>query len=104
MKQIRRRGGVFQALAAFVAGAAIGGLASLLYAPASGQVTRRRLAMKLRTLRRETGRRLGQTGRALQVQAHHVQIAARQWLQERMHTRTNGRHIARRTVRHAHAS
>lgn len=102
MKQIRRRGGMFRGLATFAAGATIGTLTSLLYAPASGQVTRKRLANKLRNLGRVTGRRLGQTRRALQVQARQVKIAAREWLQERV-PHTNGRSQARR-VRHAHAS
>ena len=105
MKEQRRRGrigGVVRTGAAFAVGAALGAIVSLFYAPASGQITRKRLVLRMRNLRRETGRNLGRTRRAFEAQARQVRIAAREWLDERLHH--NGRQQVRRPVRHAHAS
>jgi gas vesicle protein len=101
MKEQRRRGGVFQTVATFGLGAALGSVIALLYAPASGQVTRRRLALKVRNLRKGALRRIGQTGRALATQAQNVREAATGWISDRVNGRQHP--IRRRTTRHAHA-
>jgi len=101
MKEIRQRGGIFQAAAVFTLGAAAGSLLSLLYAPASGQVTRRRLALKARQAQRALQRRLGQTQRVLIAKAGEVRDAATEWVAEHV-PHGNGRHpLRRREVRHA---
>ncbi len=99
----RKRNGLLQATASFVLGTVTGGLAALLYAPTSGQVTRRRLAMQARGLQRTAVRRLGRAQRALATQAGHVRDAAAGWMTERFPVR-NGRHpIRHRVIRHAAA-
>ena len=103
MKEIRRRGGAIRTAGVFALGAAVGSIFALLYAPASGQVTRRRLALKARNMRKAVVRRIGQTGRALTTRASVVRDAAGEWLAERMGQR-NGRHAIRRPIRHAHAN
>lgn len=104
MKGNRRRGkGLVQAAASFVLGALAGGIATLLYAPASGQVTRRRLAMKARGLKRAAVRRLGRTQRVLATRAEQVRDAATEWMTGHFQVR-NGRHpIRHRAIRHAAA-
>lgn len=103
MKEIRRRGGALRTAGIFALGAAVGSIIALLYAPASGEVTRRRLAMKARNFKRAVTRRLGQTGRVLTARAQRVRDAATEWIAERVGQR-NGRHTVRRTLRHAHAN
>ena len=103
MKEIRRRGGAFRTAGVFALGAAVGSIIALLYAPASGQVTRRRLVMKARNLKRAAMRRLGQTGRVLTTRAQRVREAATEWIAEHVGHR-NGRQTIRRTVHHAHAN
>ena len=103
MKEIRRRGGAFRTAGVFALGAAVGSIVALLYAPASGEVTRKRLAMKARNLKRAAMRRLGQTGRFLTTRAQNVRDAATEWITERVGQR-NGRQTIRRTVHHAHAN
>ena len=99
----RGRHGLLQTTASFVLGAVMGGIAALLYAPSSGQVTRRRLAMKARELQRAAVRRLGRAQRALATKAEHVREAAAEWVTERFPGR-NGRHpIRHRVIRHAAA-
>lgn len=103
MKQApRRRGGVLKSAAVFTLGAAVGSIAALLYAPASGKQTRRRIAMRVQTLRRETGRNLGRTRRALATQAVQVREAATGWIAEHIpHGNGNGRQARRPVARHA---
>ncbi|MBI4343064.1 MAG: YtxH domain-containing protein [Candidatus Omnitrophica bacterium] len=103
MKEIRRRGGALRTAGIFALGAAVGSVIALLYAPASGQVTRKRLVMRARNLKRAALRRLGQTGRALTTRAARVRDAATEWFAERVGHR-NGRQTIRRPVRHAHAN
>ena len=105
MKEIRRRSGGLRTAVAFALGATAGSIVALFYAPASGQVTRRRLAMKVRTLKRDAAKRLGQTQRALAVRAEHVREAATEWIAEHVpHGNGNGRHPVRhRAIRHAAA-
>lgn len=98
MKEQRRRGGAFRTVAAFGLGAAVGSITALLYAPASGAVTRRRLALRARTLQRAAARRLGQTRQILVHKAEDVKEAATEWIAEHIPHHTNGKH---RAVRHA---
>jgi len=88
-------------VAAFAFGATAGSIIALLYAPASGAITRRRLAMRTRNLQRTALRRLGRTQRALVTRAEQVKDAATEWIAEHV-PHGNGRHIVRRReVRHA---
>lgn len=103
MKDGRRQGGIIRTAVAFTLGATAGSLIALLCAPASGQVTRRRLLMKARSLRRSAARRLGQTRRALATQAEQVREAATEWISAHV-PHGNGRQtVRRREVRHAAA-
>ena len=101
MKEDRQRKGTFRTVVAFALGATAGSLIALLYAPASGKVTRRRLAMKARSIQRTAIRRLGQTQRVLATKAEHVREAATEWVAAHV-PHGNGRHPARRReLRHA---
>ena len=103
MKEIRRRGGALRSVFTFALGAAAGSIVALLYAPASGKITRRRLAMRARNLQRAAARRLGQTQRALVSKAAGVREAATEWIAEHV-PHGNGRQpIRRRVIRHAAA-
>ena len=95
IRENRQRGGWFRAVAAFAFGATIGSAIALLYAPASGKVTRRRLLLKARSLQRVAARRLGQTTRVLATQAGQVREAATQWIAGHLPHR-NGKHVIRR--------
>ena len=104
MKEQRRTGRAFQTVATFGLGAAVGSIIALLYAPASGTVTRRRLAMKARNLQRSAIRQLGQTKRVLVSKAADVREAATEWIAEHV-PHGNGRQtLRRRTLRHASAN
>ena len=99
MKEQRRRGGAFRTVTAFGLRAAAGSIIALLYAPASGRVTRRRLAMRAQNLRRAAVRRIGQTQKVLACKAGEVREAAGTWIAEHMpRTNGNGRH---RVTHHA---
>ena len=103
MRENRRRGGIFGTVCGFALGATVGSITALLYAPASGKVTRRRLALKARNLQRTAIRRLGQTQRVLATRAELVRDAATEWIAQHV-PHGNGRHAIRpRRVRHAHA-
>lgn len=102
MKENRRRGGAVRTAAAFTIGAAAGSLMALLYAPTSGQVTRKRIAKKMQGLRREASRRLGRTKKVLATQAVQVREAATEWIAEHVpHANGNGRphRMVRRAAR-----
>ena len=104
VKENRNRGGFLRTAVAFVFGATLGSVIALLYAPASGKVTRRRLALKARDLQRTAMRRIGQTQRALATRAERVREAATGWITNHV-PHGNGRHpIRRRTARHASAN
>ena len=94
---------MLRTVATFAIGATVGSLIALFYAPASGKVTRRRLAMRVRGLQRATVRRIEQTQRALARRAENVREAASEWFAG--HTaQANGRHpVSHRVRRHAHA-
>ena len=101
IKEHRQRGGFLRTAVAFTLGATIGSVIALLYAPASGKVTRRRLMLKARNLQRVAARRLGQTTRVLATQAGHVREAATQWIAGHLPGRNGSHPIRRRVVHHA---
>ena len=93
---------------AFALGAAAGSAAALLFAPASGSVTRRRISQKFRAIERDTARQIQRAKRALVKRAGLLKQNAaekledtREWLAERVASR-NGKNAApRRLVPHA---
>ena len=102
---IRRKGGWLRSVSAFGIGAAIATFVSLLFAPASGKVMRRRITLRTGNLRRLARRGLGRTQRALLQQAMLVRDAATEWVTERVPSRSNGnrnghRSGRSRTIRH----
>ena len=103
MKENRLGRGILQTVAAFSLGATAGSLLTLLYAPASGKATRRRLVMKARSLQRDATRRFGKAQRVLATKAERVREAANGWITEHVpHRNGNGRHPARRRrIQHA---
>ena len=80
----RQRRELLQGAAAFTAGAAAGSLATLLYAPASGAVTRKRIALRARKFQRNVTRQIGQAQRVLAKKVGHVREAATEWIAERV--------------------
>ena len=81
-------------------GAAAGSVLALLFAPASGKVTRKQIGYKIRGLGRSTARQLNQTKRVLAKKAGAIRNAAseklgdtREWLLERVAS-GNGKHHA----------
>ena len=88
--QDRSRGGVRQALGTFVLGAAAGSVLALLYAPASGRVTRKRIALKFRAVQR--------SATVLRDRAARRITTAREWITA--HTGGNG-HAKRLQRQHA---
>lgn len=112
MKEVReqpRQYGRGRIVGAFVLGATAGSVLALLFAPASGRVTRKRIGMKLRSFQRETSRRLGHAQRLLARKAETLRDAAgegishaREWVAG--HVAANGherRSTRRRALRHA---
>lgn len=94
MREQRRGRAIGGAVACFGLGALVGSIAALLYAPASGDLTRKRIATRMKTVRR----------RALQLRqdANQQFQVARKWVVTHMPTNGNGH--ARRTARRpAHA-
>jgi gas vesicle protein len=109
MKENRKPGRrIVRTVGTFALGAAVGSTLALLFAPASGRVTRKRIALKIRTLQRSTTRQLGQAQKLLARKAESLRDAAseklthaRAWVVERV-TNGFGRRPARqRAVRHA---
>jgi len=101
MKEQRRRGGAFRTVTAFGLGAATGSILALLYAPASGKLTRRKLALRAQNLKRTAIRQLGQTQRVLANRAEHVRDAATEWITDHMPHGNGGHRVRRREIRHA---
>lgn len=102
MRQQPRRNGRGQAALAFALGAAAGSVIALLYAPASGQATRRRIVLKAREVRRRAARKLGQTQKVLAYKAGQVRETATEWIADHMPSNGHGRRTShRRTLRHA---
>jgi len=100
--------GIVQTAAAFALGATTGGILTLLYAPASGKNTRRRLVMRVRGFGRAAARRIDRTQRVLVGKAEEVREAATDWISTHVPLHNgNGRHAirrrpVRRTAAHAH--
>ena len=107
MKGNRQWVGFGQTVGAFALGATAGSIIALLYAPASGRATRKRIGLKFRTLERSTGRQLLKAKKLLAKKAENLREAAseklgntREWLVERVGG--NGKHsLSRRVVHHA---
>ncbi len=85
---------------AFALGAAAGSAAAIFLAPASGKITRKRLASKFRSMGRSATRGLQQSKRLLAKKAVLLKDAAverlgetREWLMERI-PNGNGKHHA----------
>ena len=100
LKEQRRKGGAIRRVATVGFAAGIGYLCGILFAPASGKVTRHRIALKAQTLRKTAARKIGQTQKVLATRAVEVREAATEWLTERMPHGTNG-NGHRRVAHHA---
>lgn len=88
MGQTRQRGGVGRTVGIFALGAAAGSLLALLFAPASGKETRKRIQLKVRELQQATA--------TLQRAATKKIKTARAWVMDHM---PNNGHV-RRPARH----
>lgn len=95
MKERRRRGGTLQTLATACLAGAGGYVLGILFAPASGKITRKRLVMRAHNLQRSLNRRIGRTTRVLATKAEFVKDAATEWIAEHV-PHGNGRHLVRR--------
>lgn len=93
-----RRG---RTVAAFALGATLGSVTALLFAPASGEVTRKRLIMKAKTARRAVGRKLQRAQRVLADRAVLAREAATDWISEHIPNGHGRRPARRRVLRHA---
>ena len=100
MKEQRRRGGAIRTVATVGIAAGAGYLFGILSAPASGKVTRRRIALRAQALRKTAVRKIGQTQKVLACKATEVREAATEWLTERMPHNGNG-NGHRRVAHHA---
>ncbi len=96
-------------LGAFAVGATAGSAIALLFAPASGRVTRKKIAWQFRSWGRSTTRQIQQTKKLLTRKAAGLKEAAveklgegREWLMERVSNSSNGRHhpVSRRMAHH----
>ena len=90
-KVIQRAGGFRQAVGTFTLGAAVGSIVALLYAPASGRTTRKRLKLKLRTMQRSAIQLRDTAAKKIQH--------ARAWVTA--HTNGHNRRLPHRTPVHA---
>ena len=102
MKHHRGLNGSLQNATAFTLGATLGSLFTLLYAPTSGSVTRRRIALKVRQLERTAARRIGVTQRHLAKRAAKVRETAAGWI-AKYGAPVNGQSFSRRRRRLQHA-
>ena len=105
MKGNRPSRGFGRTLGAFALGATAGSIIALLYAPASGQMTRRRIGMRVRAWEHATARQLQQARRVVGRRARLLREAAvekvdtiREGLLERV-SNGNGRHPVHRAAR-----
>ena len=92
------------AVGSFAAGAAAGSVLALLYAPASGKVTRKRIGMKFRSVGQSTNRQIKLAKKVLLKKAEGLRDAAgkklgstRDWLVERV-SNGNGKKLRRRLL------
>ena len=86
---------------AFALGATAGSAAALLLAPASGKITRKRIASQFRTMGRSANRGILQGKKMLTKKAVLLKDSAverlgetREWLMERLPVNGNGKHHA----------
>ena len=100
MREQSRRIGRGQAVLAFALGAAAGSIIALLYAPASGQVTRRRLVMKAREAQKKAVRKFGEAKRVRAGKAEAVRETATDWIAEHVPHNGHGRRGPRRRALH----
>ena len=100
MKERPRRIGKGRTVLAFALGATAGSILALLYAPASGKVTRRRLVMRAQTARRAALRKLGTAQREFAHKAEEVRETATEWIAEHL-PNGHARPGRRRVLRHA---
>lgn len=92
MKGNQTRGGLGRTVATFTIGATVGSILALLFAPASGRVTRQRLAQGVRKLQRVGLRKLGQTRRLIATRVGYAKDAATEWIHTHV---TNGKQPVR---------
>lgn len=89
------RSGRGKTIAAFAIGAAAGSVLALLFAPASGQATRKRLVQNMRKLKKDGLRKIGKATHVIVARVGDAKEAAGEWLTQRV----NG-HAKRHPVRH----
>ena len=89
------RSGRGKTIAAFAIGAAAGSALALLFAPASGKVTRKRLVQNMRKLKKDGLRKIGKATHVFAVRVGDAKEAAGEWLTQRV----NG-HGKRHAARH----
>lgn len=106
MKSFIKKGSLGRTAGAFALGAAAGSILALLYAPASGRATRRRIGLKVRTLKASTVRQVKQAKKLLIKKAGSLRDVAaeklsstRKWIAQNV-PNGNGKH-SRRVLTHA---
>jgi gas vesicle protein len=82
-------------VAAFAIGAAAGSVLALLFAPASGTVTRKRLAQNMSKLKKESLRKIGKATRVIAVRVGNARDAAGEWLTKSMNGHAGKSHAVR---------
>lgn len=99
--------GIRRTAGTFALGAAIGSLVSLLYAPTSGRVTRRRIAQKFQSVQRNAARQVERTTRQLAKKAAYLRETAaerlngaREWVAGHMTNGQTRRHVRRHAAAH----
>ena len=107
MKQGRKIGRIAGTVGTFAAGATLGSVLGLLFAPASGKVLRKRIGMKVRTFEHTAQRNIKQAKKLLARKADNLREAAaeklgqsREWITERLAS-NNNKHPSRRLAHHA---
>ncbi len=93
-----RRG---RSVIAFALGATIGSLTALLFAPASGAITRKRLVLKAKHARRTMGRKLQLAQRVVTDRADQAREAATDWIAEHVQNGHSRRPARRHVLHHA---
>ena len=87
-KDVRQATGIGRIVGSFALGAAAGSLLGILFAPASGQATRKRLRAKAQEWQRSVAQ--------LRQEATKKLSSAREWMLHRVsHQSSNGRRLAR---------
>ena len=104
----RPRGRALRTVGTFALGAAAGGIIALLFAPASGKVTRKRIGMKVKALQKAATVKLTQAQRVLARKAVGLRDVAaerihnaQEWVVDHMPTNGHAKRPSRRTAYHA---